>query len=118
MVSEDVLKNHALDGIEILEYVIEKQKQKIIEFSHSVGSLKDSYIQEVEAEYRDSHPASLSNVDKRKYEVTQRLIADPTYNEMKEAIEAIRIQLTYDDIHVRALKRDFIMKYGPLQMAI
>jgi len=118
MVTEDTLKNHSLDGIELLEYVIEKQKQKIIELSHSVGSLKDSYTQKVEAEYRDSHPASLSNADKRRYEVTQRLEADLKYIEMREAIEAIRVQLTYDDIHVRALKRGFITKYGPLQMAI
>ena len=118
MVTEDTLKNHSLDGIELLEYVIEKQKQKIIELSHSVGALKDKITLDVEAEYEDSHPASLSNADKRKYEVTRRLEAELTYEEMKAAIDIIRVQLTYDDIHVRAMKRDFIMKYGPLQMAI
>ena len=118
MVSEDTLKEHSLDGIELLEYVIEKQKQRIAELSQAVGGLKDKITLDVENEYKEDHPASLSNAEKRKYEVNKRLDEHPDYKEMKEAIEAIRAQLTYDDIHVRAMKRDFIMKYGPLQMAI
>jgi ABC-type lipopolysaccharide export system ATPase subunit len=118
MVSEDTIKNHSLDGIELLEYVIEKQKQRIAELSQGVGALKDKITLDVENEYQENHPASLSNAEKRKYEVNRRLEEDPAYKEMKEAIELIRVQLTYDDIHVRAMKRDFIMKFGPLQMAI
>jgi hypothetical protein len=118
MVSEDTIKNHSLDGIELLEYVIEKQKQRIAELSQGVGALKDKITLDVENEYQENHPASLSNAEKRKYEVNRRLDEDPAYKEMKEAIELIRVQLTYDDIHVRAMKRDFIMKFGPLQMAI
>jgi hypothetical protein len=118
MVSEDTIKDHSLDGIELLEYVMEKQKQRIAELFQGVGALKDKITLDVENEYKESHPASLSNAEKRKYEVNRRLDEDPAYKEMKEAIELIRVQLTYDDIHVRAMKRDFIMKYGPLQMAI
>jgi ABC-type lipopolysaccharide export system ATPase subunit len=118
MVTEDTIKDHSLDGIELLEYVIEKRKQKIAELSQAVGSLKDKITLDVEEEYKESHPASLSNAEKRKYEVNKRLDEEPAYKEMKEAIETIRVQLTYDDIHVRAMKRDFIIKYGPLQMAI
>ena len=118
MISEDTIKNHSLDGIELLEYVIEKQKQRIAELSQGVGALKDKITLDVENEYKENHPASLSNAEKRKYEVNRRLDEDPAYKEMKEAIELIRVQLTYDDIHVRAMKRDFIMKFGPLQMAI
>lgn len=118
MVSEDTIKDHSLDGIELLEYVIEKQKQRIAELSQGVGALKDKITLDVENEYKENHPASLSNAEKRKYEVNRRLDEDPAYKEMKEAIELVRVQLTYDDIHVRAMKRDFIMKFGPLQMAI
>jgi hypothetical protein len=118
MISENTIKNHSLDGIELLEYVIEKQKQRIAELSQGVGALKDKITLDVENEYKENHPASLSNAEKRKYEVNRRLDEDPAYKEMKEAIELIRVQLTYDDIHVRAMKRDFIMKFGPLQMAI
>lgn len=118
MVSEDTIKNHSLDGIELLEYVIEKQKQRIAELSQGVGALKDKITLDVENEYQENHPASLSNAEKRKYEVSRRLEEDSVYQMMKADIDKIKVQLTYDDIHVRAMKRDFIMKYGPLQMAI
>jgi ABC-type lipopolysaccharide export system ATPase subunit len=118
MVSEDMIKDHSLDGIELLEYVIEKQKQRLTELSQSVSALKDKYTLEVEEEYTETKVTTLSNADKRRYEVNRRLEDDPVYSMLHEDIDKIRVQLTYDDIHVRAMKRDFIMKYGPLQMAI
>jgi len=118
MVTEDTLKNNSLDGIELLEYVIEKQRQAITDRTHSIGALKDHYILEVEKEYRESHPTDLSNADKRRYEVTRRLEEDPVYTTMKGSIDTIRVQITYDDIHLRALKRAFVIKYGPFPMAI